>query len=455
MKNISANFKLKKPNASSPTLIYLKAYFNKQRFTYSTGRKIHPQYWDEGTQRPITFYLEYLKKELKTNPGADLKPELKTVEELIKQGTRENPTFQTEMKNIATDLNRYEDQLITSYEYLLRQKEAVIPEKLKELMDRAFKQLKPLQTDKNAFYNRFDEFLEIKKQINSNLTVRKYNTLIARLQEFEKKMRYKITFESIDLVFYDKFSHFLVTYDNSRIEDFTGLLNDTVSKYISTLKAYMQWTFDRGYHQNITFQHKQFSAKKILKNEIVTLTESEFNVLYHHDLKNKPQLEKIRDVFCFALMTCQRWSDVEQFKKDDVKENTWEFISVKTKKTIRVPFEGFIKPAMDILKKYDYQLPLISSQKFNDYIKKVGQEVGLKEPIIIKRFSGKEIIEIKKPKYAFISSHMARRSGITILLQKGVPLTTVMKLSGHSDVRTLMKYENTSYDALVKALEIT
>jgi len=64
-------------------------------------------------------------------------------------------------------------------------------------------------------------------------------------------------------------------------------------------------------------------------------------------------------------------------------------------------------------------------------------------------------IEIKKPKHSFMSSHMARRSCITILLQKGVAPTTVMKLSGHTDLKTLMKYENTSHDALVEALEYT
>ena len=109
--------------------------------------------------------------------------------------------------------------------------------------------------------------------------------------------------------------------------------------------------------------------------------------------------------------------------------------------------------ALEILKKNNYVLPLLSQQRFNDYIKKAGFKAGLNEDIVIKRLSGKRIIEIKKPKYAFISSHMARRSCVTILLQKGVPPTTVMKLTGHSDLKTLMKYENTSFNELVKALE--
>ena len=52
-----------------------------------------------------------------------------------------------------------------------------------------------------------------------------------------------------------------------------------------------------------------------------------------------------------------------------------------------------------------------------------------------------------------MTSHMARRTCVTILLQKGVPPTTVMKMTGHSDLRTLLKYESTTKDALADALE--
>jgi len=154
-------------------------------------------------------------------------------------------------------------------------------------------------------------------------------------------------------------------------------------------------------------------------------------------------------------MTGQRWSDIEQFKIEDVKADTWEFMSVKTTKIIRVPFKGFIRPPLDILEKYHFQLPLISQQKFNEYLKKVGEEAKINDPVIIKRFSGNVKIERKKLKHSFMSSHMARRSCITFLLQKGMPPTTIMKLSGHTDLKTLLKYENNSHDVLMDALENT
>jgi integrase len=241
--------------------------------------------------------------------------------------------------------------------------------------------------------------------------------------------------------------------ENKRTDEANGLLDETIAKYISALKTFMQWAMDRRYHSNSDFQHNHFAAKRKAKNEIVSLSEDELTRLYNKDLSNNLRLERVRDLFCFATYTGQRWSDIENFRKEDIKDGYWVFESYKTKKTIKVPFKGFIAPALDILKKYDFELPKISSQKFNDYIKEAGALAEINEIITLKRQSGNQQVEIQKPKYNHISSHTARRSCITILLQKGVPMTTVMKLTGHTDVKTLMKYENTEDGALESALE--
>jgi len=215
----------------------------------------------------------------------------------------------------------------------------------------------------------------------------------------------------------------------------------------------MQWSLDRNYHNNTTFKHNQFSAKKRTKNEIVTISEKELMKLYNLDLSENLLWKKVRDLFCFATFTGQRWSDIAQFRKEDIHDNWWIFESQKTKEPMKVPFKGFISPALEILKSYNYELPKVVEQVFNREIKHVGEKAGLTESVTIYRYSGSQKIAITKPKYNFMSSHMARRSCVTILLQKGMPPTTIMKLTGHKDLKTLMKYENTSEEALVEALE--
>jgi len=422
VKKVKPKFHLKDTASDSRSLIMMKFYFNKQRLTYSTGQFIDPRYWDERIHLPITERYDQVTDELKSNPTPELHQEKKVLVEVIKEARKESPTFDIDIGNVTTILNRHKDELARAYQYLLMQKEEITEEKLRALLDKEFRKEPKAKPKRNEFYERYREFIDQRIQTGSILTVRKFNTLKKKLQEFEIKKRYRITFDSINLVFYDKFKAFLLTAKNKRTEEANGLLDETIAKYISALKTFMQWALDRNYHSNT-------------------------------DLSNNPRLERVRDLFCFATFTGQRWSDIENFRKEDLKEDYWVFESYKTKKTIKVPFKGFIAPALDILKKYDYELPRISSQKFNDYIKEAGALAEINEIITLKRQSGNQRVEIPKPKYDHISSHTARRSCITILLQKGIPVTTIMKLTGHTDVKTLMKYENTGDDALEDALE--
>ncbi|MBX2841005.1 MAG: site-specific integrase [Flammeovirgaceae bacterium] len=327
------------------------------------------------------------------------------------------------------------------------------PKEIKEYFDNyRNKEEHPKNESKlpNTFPEVFQKFIEIQSKTQAERTIKKYKTLQNTLIKFQRKKRYKVTFESIDLNFEDKFRNYLLQIPNSKSESGKGMLNDSISKYFSTLKTFLEWALQRGYHTNTTY--KKFKTTRRPKQDIISLTEFELERLYALNLSNSPRLERTRDIFCFGCFTGQRWSDIENFDSKNIKGNKWDFISIKTKKRIIVPFEGYCSRALQVLQKYNFTLPFISPQKFNDYIKEVGKLAEINDNVTIIRYSGNKEIKISKPKYEFMSSHMARRTAVTILLQKGVPPTTVMKLTGHADLRTLMKYENTSQDALEEAL---
>ena len=85
--------------------------------------------------------------------------------------------------------------------------------------------------------------------------------------------------------------------------------------------------------------------------------------------------------------------------------------SKKTKK----PFVAPIVPAaMKILKKYNYRLPIISNVKYNLYLKTVAQYANLDVPL---------------------SSHWARHTGATILLNEGIEMRIITKICGHSSTK--------------------
>src|SRR5690606_40798303 len=88
------------------------------------------------------------------------------------------------------------------------------------------------------------------------------------------------------------------------------------------------WCADNGHpvHPDASKPHKS-PYKKKAHNEIVVLTETELTRIYELDLGGRPTLERVRDLFCFACFTGQRFSDILRFSAADFKDNKWTFRS--------------------------------------------------------------------------------------------------------------------------------
>jgi integrase len=73
--------------------------------------------------------------------------------------------------------------------------------------------------------------------------------------------------------------------------------------------------------------------------------------------------------------------------------------------------------------------------------------------VTIKRTIKNRITFITKPKCEFMSSHMGRRTLVTLLANKGVALTTIQEITGHEDIKTLIKYKKQEPDLIREAFE--
>lgn len=285
--------------------------------------------------------------------------------------------------------------------------------------------------------------------------MKEYRTIFKSLWDFQIYKKVLLSFNDFNQSFFNEYERFLVNKKNPFNKE-RGLLNDTIYKYSATLKTFLQWCFDEGYiSPRDTFARAKTKIKKKAKNEIVALTEEELFQIYRFDFKNIDRLERVRDVFCFGCFTGQRFSDIMHFDKQELRGSKWSFISFKTKKRVVIPFNGFISNALPILEKYNYKLPAISNQKFNDYLKEIGKLSGIGSIVRIIRFSGVKEVEMRYPRFEFMSSHMARRSFVTVMIEKGVPLTMIQKITQHSDLRTLLKYEGHNEKSLENAFEKT
>ncbi len=399
----------------SPTALYLFFSPDKScRIKYRTNYKILPKSWD------------FEKERLKPSASGALE-------------------FNVELNNLANCCTREAMRKKETNQFLSK-------EDYKQIVQDCIDRDNAVNSEISISHLK-TQFLSYKSNFVKEGTLKEYRTVFKGLEDFEKHKGTKLILREMDGKFLDQFEVFLSRKKNTNDGDKEGLLNDTIHKYISTLKVFLKWCNDNDYlvHPDV-FKTQKTNFKKKAYNEIIALSESEIQKLMNHDLSDRPSLERVRDLFCLLCYTGQRFEDLINFDPKDIKNNAWDFISVKVKKRVIVPFEGYIAPAKDILERIGYSVPKISNQKFNEYIKTVGKLAGMDEIIKITRYSGKQKLVIEKRKYDFLSSHVGRRSMVTNLLSRNVPITLVQKLTAHSDIRTLMKDESANTDSLIDAL---
>lgn len=144
------------------------------------------------------------------------------------------------------------------------------------------------------------------------------------------------------------------------------------------------------------------------------LTPEEFQKIKYAKLSTE-SLQKVRDVFVFQTYTCLSYTDLRDFNMDNLINVKGMQVYIgkrdKTEKQFTIPL---LKPALDILHKYSGKLPIISNVKYNAYLKVVAQAAGIDKPL---------------------TTHWARHTGATLLLNEGIPMQIVSKICGHSSTK--------------------
>lgn len=294
----------------------------------------------------------------------------------------------------------------------------------------------------NDLLERFKEYTAAKQVTLSHNSTRKHITARNHLIDYSERFNTKITFESINYSFFEKFVAFLMQEKKH--------LNNTVLKQIVILKGFLNWSVDMGYTTNEN--HRKFKLKE-QETAVIHLSEEELLALYHLDLSDSGSLGRIRDIFCFQAFTGQRYSDVRDLDWDgiDFKNRWWSLTSQKTRDKLQIPLNDF---ALAILMKYGEQrkLPSVSNQKLNKYLKVLGERAEIKAPFSIVQFRGSNRIDTKGPKYEFLTSHVARKTFVTLSLAKGMRQETVASITGHRDFKTMKKYLKITNDMKVSEM---
>ena len=182
---------------------------------------------------------------------------------------------------------------------------------------------------------------------------------------------------------------------------------NTTNKQLKMLKKILTFAVKERLIDTNPFQ----LTLKEEKLDYHTLTIDDVKYLLSMDITEK-RIASVRDLFCFQSMTGLSYADMASLSVDDIKDD----VIIKRRKKTDIQFVIPVLPiAKTILEKYEYKLPVISNQKYNQYLKVLGDYC--KMPMTL-------------------HSHLARHSYACILLNSGVDMKTISKTMGHSSMRT-------------------
>jgi len=412
-------FLLKDARATGSTLVYLVYRFNNSRFKYSTGQTVEPFQWNAEDQRAYS--------------------------------NQKNKALRLEHETINGHLDRYHAALIRVVTRLQMAGVTINNATIKEHLDRelnkaapkrsAVEVLKPAAEPFTAYIARFVVEGQGGRRLNKKgthyaaFTLAGYLKLRRILNDFATEKGWGVDYADITLDFYKAFKLWLTG---------RGLSLNYVGALLKDLKVLLKQAHDDGLHENTAYLHRDF--KKMTENvDSIYLSDAELNALSKLDLKNNPRLERTRDLFLIGAYTGLRFSDFSELRPENIK-NGGRVLSCRTQKTgerVDIPINPNV---MAILAKYESVPPrAVTNQQMNIALKDLGKHaaetiIDFAERVESTRTQGGDRNTRRVAKWELLTTHTARRSFATNAYLAGLPLTAIMKMTGHRSEVMLSRY---------------
>ena len=238
----------------------------------------------------------------------------------------------------------------------------------------------------------------------------------------------------------------------------TRMQESSCRKQFKNLRWFLLWAIRKGFTQEtaVLSYRPKF---KVVEKPVIFLSPDELSRLYHFPIpQGRPELERVRDLFCFCAFTSLRYSDMVGLWRGDIREGALHVVTKKTIDRIRIEL---VPQAQAILDKYadrhfpeDRALPYMPNQRMNDLLKELCRLCGLDTPIREVYYRNGRREERLVPKWAKMTTHAGRRTFICFALANGIPPQVVMKWTGHADYQSMQPYidvaERTRLEAMLR-----
>lgn len=321
----------------------------------------------------------------------------------------------------AVDTNAKLDKLLLSineaYNVLLERKQPFTAEAIKDLFQGSVE----TQMTLLKLFDRHNEEMKARVGIDraagtipNHLYARKY------LAEFINKR-----FKASDLAFSQLSEQFIRDFQDFILGD-KGLAMDTLRHYLAILKKVCKMAYKEGYSEKHYFAHYQLPKQK--ESTPKALDREDFVKLRDLEIPSRrSSLVLTRELFLFACYTGTSYADTVSITKDnlstDDEGNLW--LKYRRKKNEMLARVKLLPEAIAMLEKHkdDTRATLLPVQDYHTLranMKSLRILAGLKIDLVY---------------------HAGRHSFASLVtLEEGVPIETISRMLGHSNIQTTQIY---------------
>ena len=374
-----------KASSTRDAVIELRfAYLNRQKYM-STGIRVYPKEWDSRHQRVINRMDAAILN--------------KTLDKLM-----------IEVRQVIYDM--IEDAHIDIFAIparldAKRKKAGTFPDFVKERLPIHKHGQSPLR---QKAYDRFFNFLDEYGKFRQFSDVNEHTIL-----ELDRYLQKKKMMASSRWANYHRF--------------FNTFIRDAQKENLVTYNPYDRIRIDKGDDSQSIEKH--LSAEELRKLRSASMPTE--------------RLDRVRDLFVFQCFTCMAYVDLANFSFDKVKVVDGKDMIFGQRGKTGIEYQiPLLRPAKDILDKYNGQLPaaltakkkgrkgVMTNQQYNKALKEVVDAAGLG---------------------IHVTTHWARHTGATMLLNAGVEMDVIARVGGWSDTKVLRRiYAKLHPETVVKAV---
>jgi site-specific recombinase XerD len=260
----------------------------------------------------------------------------------------------------------------------------------------------------------------IEKGIGKNYALNTYKGYLWFTDKIKSFLKYQ--YNRNDILLTELNHRFLTEFEHYLFHSLHNQVN-TVQKNITQLKKVINLCIDLDWLDKMPFKRIKLKAYTPKREH---LTAGELESIENINITCK-RLQMIRDKFVFQCYTGVAFVDLNRLTANNIVKGidgeNWIILNrEKTKSRSTIPLLPIAKTIIEKYRNEDITtlFPLCSNQKFNMYLKELSDLCGINKRI---------------------TTHTGRRTfATTVTLSNGVPIETVSRMLGHSDLKTTSIY---------------